>query len=125
MLARRAANVGHLPGEPGLRWDALACWGEFALDVLPAVLRETGLPGPELDVPVVREKPLMRERLSTAGLAQPRYQLCQDLNEALAFQHRLGGRMIVKPSNFTGSACIRLVGSACETVSACADIARL
>ena len=78
--------------------------GEFGL--LPAAMaaQRLGLPGPPLRAVMdTRDKRRMRQVLEAAGLGQVRHAACRSVGEAEAFLRKVGGSIIVKPEDGTGS----------------------
>jgi biotin carboxylase len=99
--------------------DAVVAIDEFGL--LPAALATTQLGIPGLSLKAVRntrDKFEMRRVLEAAGLAQVRYALCANVNDALAFLDRAGGPIIAKPVSGTGSEGVSLIASADALASA-------
>jgi biotin carboxylase len=98
------------------------------LCVLPAavVADELGLPGnsPEV-VRGIRTKDLCRERLRSAGFAQPRVAVCRDRADAEAFMRQHIGPWVVKPRDGFGSTGVSLVHNAAGLTGALAALANL
>ncbi len=92
----------------------LANWEVLVLTA--ARLRERfGLPGMSVDtVRGFRDKQLMKERVSGAGLRTPRSQRIRTASEARAAAERLGYPLVLKPISGAGSADTYQLGSAAE-----------
>jgi RimK family alpha-L-glutamate ligase len=70
----------------------------FRMDALARVeLAGTAVLNPPRAVEVAVDKYLTTARLTTAGLASPRTEVCQTCDDALAAFARLGGDVVVKP----------------------------
>lgn len=64
-----------------------------------------------------RDKSLMRQRLSEAGVAGPAFRLVESSAEAQAFAREIGYPAIIKPVNMAGSRGVMLCHSPAELVS--------
>lgn len=98
-VARRMAEL-----HERYRFAGIVALGEFGL--LPAAMAASrlGLPAPSLRaVMETRDKRRMREVLEEAGLGQVRHAACRSVSEGEAFLARIGGPIIVKPQDGTGS----------------------
>lgn len=74
------------------------------------VAKSLGLPGPDPDaMRICRDKAMQRERLRNAGVAQPRsFEVC-DPKQACKLAYAIGGPVIIKPVDGTGSVGVQLV----------------
>ena len=124
------------PSAPGFRFAdrraIVSVEDEHAIDRLAAAERVDGLIAPGIDWPVaiaarVAERlglphPLspatavlatsklrQRERFAQAGVAQPRYELCRGLEEAVAAAERVGFPCVVKPPDRQGQRGLAVV----------------
>ena len=97
-------------------------FSEFLLD-LAATLRERyGIPGPSREeTSRFRDKTVMKEMLSRAGLRVPRWASCRTQEQTLAAADQFGYPVIVKPVRGAGSQGVRKVASAEELRALCAE----
>jgi predicted ATP-grasp superfamily ATP-dependent carboligase len=90
--------------------DAVITIQELSLLCTAAVAEELGLPGNAPDViRGIRTKDLCRERLRSAGFAQPRVTVCHGRADAEAFMREHLGPWVVKPRDGFGSSGVTLV----------------
>jgi biotin carboxylase len=98
------------------------------LCVLPAavVAAELGVPGNSPDVVRgIRTKDLCRERLRSAGFAQPRVAVCTSRADAETFMRGHLGPWVVKPRDGFGSTGVTLVHNTAELTGALAALGNL
>lgn len=103
-------------------FDHVIGFSESLLD-LAATLRERyGIPGsrPE-ETSRFRDKTVMKETLSRAGLRVPRWASCRTEDQVLAAAEEFGYPVIVKPVRGAGSQGVRKVASAEELRALCAE----
>jgi phosphoribosylaminoimidazole carboxylase (NCAIR synthetase) len=106
--------------------DAVVTVQELCVEAAAAVADELGLPGNSPDVVHgIRTKDLCRERLRSAGFAQPRVALCASRDDALAFVRAHRGPWIVKPRNGFGSTGVTLVHDEADLSGALAALGNL
>lgn len=106
--------------------DAVLTVQELCVLPAAAVADELGLAGnsPEV-VHGIRTKDLCRERLRSAGFAQPRVAVCRGRADAEAFLRQHIGPWVVKPRDGFGSTGVTLVRDAAELTRALAALANL
>ena len=103
-------------------FDHVIGFSEMLLD-LAATLRERyGIPGAGIEeTSRVRDKTVMKERVSRAGLRVPRWASCRTEEQVLAAAEEFGYPVIVKPRRGASSQGVRQVASAEELRALCAD----
>jgi len=96
-------------------------FSEFLLD-LAATLRERyGIPGPRPEeTSRFRDKTVMKETLSQAGIRVPRWASCRTEDQVLAAAEEFGYPVIVKPVRGAGSQGVHKVASPKELRALCA-----
>jgi biotin carboxylase len=117
----------------GRRWargrtdlDAVVTVQELCVLTAAAIADELGLPGNTPDVVRgVRTKDVCRERLRSAGFAQPRVAVCETRRDAEAFMRQHRGPWIVKPRDGFGSTGVTLVDSPADLTNALAALNNL
>jgi biotin carboxylase len=88
---------------------------QYGLAPAALALRRLGLPGPSpAAVERTANKVRMRQVLERAGLGQVRFAACGSPEEAEAFRRAVGGPIIVKPADGTGSEGVSRVNGAEE-----------
>lgn len=93
-------------------------WDEARIEVASRVAAALGLPGGEIGaVERCRDKFLTRGALAAAGVAQPRFELVADPEEALAAAERIGWPVVHKPRNAAAGYGVVLVRDAGELAS--------
>lgn len=106
--------------------DAVLTVQELCVEATAAVADELGLPG---NTPAVvrgiRTKDVCRERLRSAGFAQPRVAVCTTRAEAEAFTREHRGPWVVKPRDGFGSTGVTLVHTVAELPAALAAVGNL
>jgi hypothetical protein len=102
-------------------FDHVIGFSETLLD-LAAILRERyGIPGAGVEETArVRDKTLMKERVSRAGLRVPRWASCRTEEQILAAAGEFGYPVIVKPKRGASSQGVRQIASAAELRALCA-----
>jgi biotin carboxylase len=84
--------------------DGIAAFGEYHVSIAAAVCRRLGLPGPDPEsVRVSRNKDLMREACSRAGVAVPRFAIAGPGDDPAAVAGSVGYPCVVKPADQSGS----------------------
>lgn len=103
-------------------FDHVIGFSEMLLD-LAATLRERyGIPGAGIEeTSRVRDKTVMKERVSRAGLRVPRWASCRTEEQVLAAAEEFGYPVIVKPRRGASSQGVRQIASAEELRALCAD----
>jgi hypothetical protein len=103
-------------------FDHVIGFSESLLD-LAATLRERyGIPGASIEETArVRDKTLMKERVSRAGLRVPRWASCRAEEQVLAAAEEFGYPVIVKPRRGASSQGVREIASAEELRALCAE----
>jgi biotin carboxylase len=92
------------------RPKGLVCWDERYVIATADAAQRLGLPSAGADgIRGCRDKALSRQRLSTAGLRQPRSKLCFSISEARSFAQSLGFPLVVKPRAMGASIGVALV----------------
>ncbi|MFF2305089.1 ATP-grasp domain-containing protein [Streptomyces sp. NPDC058128] len=82
---------------------------EYYVATAAALAARLGLPGPSADaVRAVRDKAAQRRTLAEAGVPVPRFSVAGDVAEAIAAAQWLGGPVVVKPVQGSGSLGVRL-----------------
>lgn len=104
----------------GLEWDVVLCWGESTLGDAQRFARALKVPTSIMDVDAFRDKAMMRDRLTKAGLRRPEYASVADPRAARAWAKRAGFPVVVKPADGTGSIGVRRVSSPTEVEEAAA-----
>lgn len=95
----------------------LICWDERFIMVTADVAGHYGLPSAGKEgIRGCRDKALSRQRLSGAGLLQPKSQLCRTLAEAQAFAAAIRFPLVVKPRGMGGSIGVALVKNPQELI---------
>ena len=106
--------------------DAVLTVQELCVEATAAVADELGLPG---NTPAVvhriRTKDLCRERLRSAGFAQPRVAVCTTRAEAESFMREHRGPWVVKPRDGFGSTGVSLVHDTADLSTALAALRNL
>ena len=103
-------------------FDHVIGFSEMLLD-LAATLRERyGIPGAGIEeTSWVRDKTVMKEKVSRAGLRVPRWASCRTEEQVLAAAEDFGYPVIVKPRRGASSQGVRQIASAEELRALCAD----
>ncbi|MFI1799969.1 acetyl-CoA carboxylase biotin carboxylase subunit family protein [Streptomyces sp. NPDC020379] len=103
-------------------FDHVIGFSEMLLD-LAATLRERyGIPGPGVEETArFRDKSVMKERVSRAGLRVPRWAPCRTEEQMLAAAEEFGYPVIVKPVRGASSQGVREIASAGELRALCAE----
>ena len=119
-----AASRAWARGRTG--FDAVLTVQELCVESTAAVADELGLAGntPEV-VRGIRTKDVCRERLRSAGFAQPRVAVCTTRADAEAFMLAHRGPWVVKPRDGFGSTGVTLVHDAAGLSGALAALANL
>ncbi|MER5962838.1 ATP-grasp domain-containing protein [Streptomyces sp. NPDC002057] len=82
---------------------------EYYVATAAGLARRLGLPGPSADaVRACRDKALQRRTLTEAGVPVPRFSVAGSVAEAIAAAQWLGGPVVVKPVQGSGSLGVRL-----------------
>ncbi|WP_435973625.1 ATP-grasp domain-containing protein [Streptomyces sp. Qhu_M48] len=82
---------------------------EYYVATAAGLARRLGLPGPSADaVRACRDKALQRRTLTEAGVPVPRFSVAGTVAEAIAAAQWLGGPVVVKPVQGSGSLGVRL-----------------
>jgi hypothetical protein len=103
-------------------FDHVIGFSEMLLD-LAATLRERyGIPGASIEeTSRFRDKTVMKERVSRAGLRVPRWASCRSEEQVLAAAEEFGYPVIVKPRRGASSQGVREIASAEELRALCAE----
>ncbi|MEU6535256.1 ATP-grasp domain-containing protein [Streptomyces sp. NPDC047000] len=103
-------------------FDHVIGFSEMLLD-LAATLRERyGIPGSSVEeTSRFRDKTVMKERVSRAGLRVPRWASCRTEEQILAAAEEFGYPVIVKPVRGASSQGVREIASAEELRALCAE----
>lgn len=103
-------------------FDHVIGFSEFLLD-LAATLRERyGIPGPRPEeTSRFRDKTVMKDAVSRAGIRVPRWAPCRTEEQVLAAAEEFGYPVIVKPVRGAGSQGVREIASAEELRALCAE----
>ncbi|MFJ6618204.1 acetyl-CoA carboxylase biotin carboxylase subunit family protein [Kitasatospora sp. NPDC091335] len=103
-------------------FDHVIGFSEMLLD-LAATLRERyGIPGSGIEETArFRDKTVMKERVSRAGLRVPRWASCRTEEQILAAAEEFGYPVIVKPVRGASSQGVREIASAEELRALCAE----
>ncbi|MGK6327854.1 ATP-grasp domain-containing protein [Erwinia sp. DT-104] len=95
----------------------LICWDERFIMVTADVAGHFGLASAGKEgIRGCRDKSLSRQRLSEAGLLQPKSRLCHTLAEAQAFADAIRYPLVVKPRGMGGSIGVALVKNPQELI---------
>nr|WP_206325154.1 MULTISPECIES: ATP-grasp domain-containing protein [unclassified Streptomyces] len=107
-----------------LRFDGVVSSCDYYLPAVARAAHRLGLPGPAPDaVEAACRKDLTRRTLAAAGVAGPRYALCDDAAAATAAARRLGYPLVVKPVDLCAGMLVRAVRDEHELERACQDLA--
>ncbi|MET7297375.1 ATP-grasp domain-containing protein [Embleya sp. NPDC005575] len=103
----------------GLGFDMVVTARDDAQRTTAAIAQALGLPYNSLAaIETTQNKDRCRAVLAEAGLRQPAWRLCRDLDEALAFAAEAAGPWVVKPRDGTGSRAVRRVDDPAELADA-------
>lgn len=101
--------VAAVPRPPQVR--AVVPVVEYGVATAAALAEEWGLPGAGTKAALVlRDKGLLRETLTGAGLAQPAWATAAGPGDVVSFRAAHGGEAVLKPANLQASLGVRLLG---------------
>ncbi|MFF2779381.1 ATP-grasp domain-containing protein [Streptomyces sp. NPDC058052] len=107
-----------------LRFDGVVSSCDYYLPAVARTARRLGLPGPAPQaVEAACRKDLTRRTLAAAGVAGPRYALCEGAGEAAAAAREIGYPLVVKPVDLCAGMLVRAVRDEHELERACQDLA--
>lgn len=104
--------------QSGLKWDALVCWDELSVTIAHDISQLQQIPGSQMNTPYVRDKALMRKKLSEASFLSPSYFPIRSLQEAYERSRMLSWPMILKPADYGGSSGVKLIHNESEVEEA-------
>ncbi|MFB6809017.1 ATP-grasp domain-containing protein [Streptomyces sp. NPDC056387] len=107
-----------------LGFDGVVSSCDYYLPAVARTARRLGLPGPAPEaVEAACRKDLTRRALAEAGVAGPRFALCEGAGEAAAAARGIGYPLVVKPVDLCAGMLVRAVRDERELELACQDLA--
>ena len=98
--------------------SGVACFDDESMALASHIAKTYSLPYPSVDaVANCRSKFLSKQLWEKAGLPTPRMAMVRNLEETIAFQHRVGGPIVIKPLTGSGSE----LTFACRNEKDCAE----
>lgn len=92
------------------RIDGVLCWDEARILATSMIAEALGLPGGDPEVVLAcRDKHLTRERMTAAGVPQPRSIAVGSLDQAIAAAEEIGYPVVLKPRGIAASIGVVLV----------------
>lgn len=93
-----------------LRFDGVITSCDYYLPTVATIAEQLGLPGPSVEaVQAACRKDATRQVLADAGIAGPRFEVCEGLPEAVKAAREIGYPLVIKPVDLCAGMYVRRV----------------